>query len=95
MNYTRVKTILERLDCRTKFVNFEIAALFHSLHRRVKSAAISKQTNFFRQSRRSYIILSLGYSNYVISSLIITVDFVAIGGPHCEIFSLNSSNDDG
>ena len=29
------------------------------LHRRVKSAAISKQTNFFRQSCRSYIVLSL------------------------------------
>ena len=55
----RVKTIKERLDCRKNFVYFEIAALFPSLFRRVKSAANSKLTNFFRQSRRSYIVLAL------------------------------------
>ena len=44
---------------RNKFVYFEIAALFPSLPSRVKSAAISKQTIFFRQSRRSYIVLAL------------------------------------
>ena len=44
---------------RNKFLYFEIAALFPSLPSRVKSAAISKQTNFFCQSRRSCIVFSL------------------------------------
>ena len=47
------------MDCLKKFVCFEICALFHSPVQRVKSAPISKQTNFFRQSSRSYIVSTL------------------------------------
>ena len=42
------------------YVNFETAALFSSLYRRVKRAAISKQTYIWTPQSCSYFVLALG-----------------------------------
>ena len=57
-------TFVSNISCISK-VNFVVSsqmavrALFHSLYRRAKKRANFKTKNFFRQSNRSYIVLTL------------------------------------
>ena len=57
-----------------------ISALVTKLHRRVKNAAISKQTNFFSESRTTYIVLALAKRKEISSMYIIQcIDFTQQG----------------